>query len=188
MIYPEAITKRLATIHPLPSVAGTNGQGAAANFTCGSFVRFLLQIEDGVVSGARFESNGCGYMLATADMLVKRIEGRHLTDLHGLADEDMRAEIQSELGKLPGDRDACAAACIEALRAVFADYRATQVAEFSGEKALICTCFGVTEETIEDQIAKRGLHTVEAVTTACNAGGGCGSCRMLIQEIIDSHV
>jgi NAD(P)H-nitrite reductase large subunit len=51
---------------------------------------------------------------------------------------------------------------------------------------LICTCFFVSEQTIEHEIKSRGLTTVREVTAACSAGGGCGSCRQLIVEILDS--
>ena len=51
-----------------------------------------------------------------------------------------------------------------------------------------CTCFGVTEERLEGVI--RGLKdpSVEAVGDVCNAGMGCGSCRMLIEEMIDGKI
>ena len=90
-------------------------------------------------------------------------------------------------GEFPPDRHQCATVCIEALRGAFADFRIRQIEEFQGEKALICTCFGVSEETIESHIRKCRLETVDEVARACNAGSGCGSCRMLIQEIIDAY-
>ena len=74
----------------------------------------------------------------------------------------------------------------ETLQTALADFRALQIEEFIGEKALICTCFGVSEETIENLVFEESLATVEEVTDACNAGGGCGSCQPLIQEIIDA--
>jgi NAD(P)H-nitrite reductase large subunit len=52
---------------------------------------------------------------------------------------------------------------------------------------LICTCFGISEDTIQSVISETGAETVEAVGDACNAGTGCGSCRFLIQELIDIH-
>jgi NifU-like protein len=71
------------------------------------------------------------------------------------------------------------------LHAALAGYRARRVEEFSGEKALVCTCFGVSEETIERVVAEYEIETVEQVTDFCKAGGGCGTCQPLIQEILD---
>jgi len=52
---------------------------------------------------------------------------------------------------------------------------------------IICKCLQVTEETIRSAIATGNLKTVEQVTRACKAGGGCHSCHILIQLFIDQH-
>ncbi|MBK8466722.1 MAG: (2Fe-2S)-binding protein [Chloracidobacterium sp.] len=189
MVYPDNISDRLARLANdrrdiVPSASAT-----AANFCCGSFVRFLLSInkESRMVTSASFASNGCGFMLAAADVMAEYVYGRSLTDLHGLTDYDLTMHIQSNLGEMPEGRIECASVCIQSLRAAFADHRTSQIEEFLGEKALICTCFGVSEETIEGLIAEDSLNTVDEVTSICNAGGGCGSCRMLIQEMLDDR-
>jgi len=57
---------------------------------------------------------------------------------------------------------------------------------WNGDEALICTCFCVSERVIETEIAEKGLATVSEVIRACNAGGGCGSCHPLIQELLEA--
>jgi NifU-like protein len=57
----------------------------------------------------------------------------------------------------------------------------------SEEQDLICKCFQVKEETIRKSIANDNLKTVEQVTQACEAGGGCQSCHILLQLFIDQH-
>ena len=52
---------------------------------------------------------------------------------------------------------------------------------------IICKCFQVTEETIRNAIEAGNLSSVESVTRACEAGGGCHSCHILIQLFIDQH-
>ena len=187
MVYPEKITRRLALLHHAGSVTSSDAAGTEANFSCGCFVRFSLaiDIENSLVSDAAFSSNGCGFMLATADVLAQSVIGKRLVDLHGLAADELNSVVSGDLGAFPDDRRACADVCILGLRSAFADFRARQIEEFRGEKALICTCFGVSEETIEMYIDANSLDTVDDVTGICNAGGGCGSCRMLIQEMVD---
>lgn len=189
VVYPEKIKQRLAQPRHNGLNAAANATAATANFSCGSFVRFFLSINaDGsVVTEASFSSNGCGFMVAVADRLADHIAGKDLTDLHGLAEAELKTQIQTAFGEFPLNRRDCVSACIEALRSAFADHRARQVEEFRGEKALICTCFGVSEETIETLIAKNSLTTVDEVTHLCKAGSGCGSCRMLIQEMLDGR-
>ena len=187
VVYPEKIAKSIAALrHDLSDVA-SNAFATAANFTCGSFVRFSLSIEaqSQVVCSANFSSNGCGFMLAAADVLAESVIKKRLVDLHGLADADQNEQIRKCLGEILPERRECVAACIEALRAAFADFRTKQIEEFQGEKALICTCFGVSEETIENLIAKNSLTNVDEVAAVSNAGRGCGACRMLIQEMLD---
>lgn len=52
---------------------------------------------------------------------------------------------------------------------------------------IICQCYQVTEGTIRNTIAKGELNDIDSVTTACEAGGGCHSCHILIQLFIDQH-
>ena len=126
-------------------------------------------------------------MIAAADVLAKSLVKKNLTDLHGLDNTDLSKNIFDKLGEFPSNRLECVTSCIEAIREAFAQHRARQIAEFQGEKALICTCFGVSEETIEKMILKNSLETVDEITGVCNAGGGCGSCRLLIQEMLDAR-
>lgn len=169
----------------MPKFAGesenTNAVGTGASFVCGSFVRFYLEIEGKIIKAAKFKSNGCGFAIAAADVLAEKIVGKNLTELHGLND----LKIETELGKFPANRKHCLEICVDALSQAFADFRASQIEEFAGEKALICTCFGVSEETIEKIIIENEIESVEEIGEICNAGTGCGSCQFLIQELID---
>ena len=50
---------------------------------------------------------------------------------------------------------------------------------------IICHCFEVSREEIENAIREKWLKTVEEVGEATNAGTGCGGCQEQIQEILD---
>ncbi len=165
-----------------------NAQGTSASFVCGSFASFSLRISEtpGLVGEARFRTNGCGYMTASAEVLTRWLEGVSLADLHGLSEVELNGVIATELGELPPERQQCATVVFEALRNAMSNYRASRIEEFQGEKALICTCFSVSEETIMTAIAENGLTDVDEVSALCRAGSGCGSCRMLIADLIES--
>lgn len=49
----------------------------------------------------------------------------------------------------------------------------------------ICYCFGVDSFTIKKAIYLDKLKTVEEVTAKTKAGGGCMSCHMRIEELLD---
>ncbi len=55
------------------------------------------------------------------------------------------------------------------------------------EAEVICQCFQVTDTTIKACIQSQDLKSIEDVTDACGAGGGCQSCHLLIQLFLDQH-
>jgi NifU-like protein len=185
--YPLKIDERFRAPENSGIATGSNGVGTGASFVCGAFARFYLRIdvETKEIGEAKFKTSGCGYLIAAADVLAAKIKGRKLVELHGFDENELRAEVENELGEFSEHRAHCLKVCLDALHAAFADFRTFQIEEFAGEKALICTCFGVSEDTIERVIAENNIETVEDVTDICKAGGGCGSCQFLIQEIID---
>ena len=187
--YPEKINRRFYAPRNAGKAANANSVGTGASFVCGTFVRFFLDIDRQTkeIKDAKFKSNGCGFATAAADVLAEKIIGRHLTELHGLDKNELKTKLEAELEKFPESRSHCPEICLEALQGALADFRAFQLEEFAGEKALICTCFGVSEETIEKAIAGHSAETVEEVGEICNAGTGCGSCQFLIQELLDVY-
>jgi NifU-like protein len=91
------------------------------------------------------------------------------------------------LGEIPPDKSHCGALVCEALLAAIKAYSDSARDEWEGDEALICTCFCVSESTIESAIEAGGLRTIAAVTKACNAGAGCRSCYSLIEDILSDH-
>lgn len=187
--YPKKINERFYAPKRCGKVQKTNAVGTSASFLCGTFVRFFLEIdlETKEIKDAKYKSNGCGFTIAAAEVLTEKIIGKKLTELHGLENDELETEIENELEKFPAGRNHCAEICFDALHAALNDFRSSRIEEFTGEKALICNCFGVSENEIESVIETNQIESVEEVTDICSAGGGCGSCRMLIQELIDIY-
>ena len=53
-------------------------------------------------------------------------------------------------------------------------------------KMIVCICRRVPETTVRTAI-QDGARTIEEVTRACRAGSGCGSCHVMIEEMISEH-
>lgn len=187
--YPPKISHRFHATRNSGKATGANAVGTNAAFACGAVLRFTLRVdrETKEIAEAKFRTSGCGYAIVAADVLAEKIVGKHLAELHGLEKGALQTEIENALGEFAGERKHCLELALETLQNAFADFRAAQIEEWMGEKALVCTCFGVSEETIEQVIKAQAAETVEEVTAECNAGGGCGSCRFLIQEMIDVY-
>lgn len=176
--YPPNINEKFCNPKYAGNIENAEAKGTGASFVCGAAVRFFLKIEDKKILEARYKTNGCGFAIAAAENLAENITDKKLTELHGL-------EIRED--EFDESRKHCAEIAFDALQDALADFRLSQVEEFTGEKALICTCFGVAEETIETVITDNQAETVEEVGDVCNAGTGCGSCKFLIQELIDNY-
>lgn len=176
-VYPPDIADAIRSARYCGGIRGANAIGAEAKFDCGCYVRVEMQIadSDSKICEIGYRTNGCGYMVAAAEILASNLRGVCLTDLHGKIEECSNGRL------------GCSDAAVRAVRNAFADYRSRRIEEFRGEKALICTCFCVTEDTIEQFVTSNHPHGVDEVSEAIRAGSGCGSCRMLMQEIIDAN-
>jgi NifU-like protein len=159
--------------------------GRAASLSCGAHVRFSIQVDETQsVSQAKFRAAGCEVVVAAASVLTEQVTGLSTADA-AVAGQKPEA-LSEQLGVEPGNAQCVEMAC-EALLDAIRDYSNAAREDWVGEEALICTCFFVSERTIEREIQVRGLTTVTEVSRACNAGAGCGSCHQLIQEILATH-
>lgn len=183
--YPSEIDAYFRAPQHAGRLEKANATGVAASFSCGSAVRvaLLIDTETKTIADARFTSNGCGYAVAAAEVVATALAGRKTSDFHGDLRGELIRELESKLGAAKASND-CYGLAIEAARLALDDFRVRAAAGFGGDDALVCSCFGVGELAILDAIAQ-GAETVDDVGDQCRAGQGCGSCRMLIDEIID---
>ena len=159
--------------------------GRAASLSCGAHVRFSIQIDEAQhVSQAKFRAAGCDVLVACASVLTEQVIGMTTAEAASVG-QDPSALIE-RLGIESGNAQCLELACIALLDAI-RDYSNATRDDWAGDEALICTCFFVSERTIEHEIQSRGLKTVAEVTDVCNAGGGCGSCHQLIEEILATN-
>jgi NifU-like protein len=177
-IYPENIANLIRSPKYCGAIEQPDATGTEAKFDCGCFIRFEIQVtgELPAVGKIRYQTNGCGFMASAAERLASAVYGLPLIELGASFDP----QLEYDQG-----RSACISVVVNALKAAFADHRARKIEEFRGEKPLICTCFGVSEETVEEFVRTARPADVGEVTRHLRAGGGCGSCTLLIRDIIE---
>ena len=158
--------------------------GRATSFTCGGAVRISLHIDESQhITEAKFKAAGCSALVACASLLTGEVIGETTGAAAALG---QRPEVLDQLVCSGAEsRTECATLVCEALLSAIATYSGSVRDEWNGDEALICTCFGVSEQTIEREIRKKQLLTIAEVTRACNAGAGCRSCYPLIEDIIE---
>jgi NifU-like protein len=158
--------------------------GRSASFECGASVQISLHIDElQKITDAKFKAAGCSVLVASASLLTDQIIGKTTGQAASLGQSV--DTLRAQFGNLPAERNECPALACEALISAIQGYSDTARDEWEGDEALICTCFCVSERTIEQEIQAAGLKTIAEVTAACNAGAGCRSCYPLIEDILD---
>lgn len=159
--------------------------GEAGSFSCGGMMQVSLRInESQEITDIRFQAIGCSSLVSCSSSLTENVKGRTTAEAAAIA----QSTSVSQVGALLSDKAACVALCCDALLSAIQNFSDAKRAQWNGDDALICTCFGVAESTIERAIETKNLSTIADVTSSCNAGAGCRSCYSLIQDILDDHV
>ena len=165
--------------------------GEAGSLACGDSLKIYLKINNGIVTDAKFQTFGCGSAVASSSILTEMIIGKTVDEVKKITNKD----IADQLGGLPPEKMHCSVMGYEALEDALKNYddftdlddiRNEEAANQKREK-IVCTCFGITENIIWDAIKMNGLKTVEEITNYTKAGGACGKCKGLIQDIIDTY-
>lgn len=162
-----------------------NVVGRAGSFECGAILRISLHIDESQrIVEAKFKAAGCSTLVTSASLLIDQVIGKTTGEAAAIA-QHLDA-LQETLGTLPPERTECALLACEALISAIRNYSDSARDEWEGDEALICTCFCVSERTIEREIQEKHLRTIAEVTAACSAGGGCRSCYPLIEDILET--
>ncbi|NRB09447.1 MAG: Fe-S cluster assembly protein NifU [Richelia sp.] len=158
--------------------------GEVGSIACGDALRLHLKVDvdaDKIVD-ARFQTFGCTSAIASSEALVEIVKGKTLDEALNVNNKD----IADYLGGLPEAKIHCSVMGQEALEAAIFNYRGIkpETHEDDDEGALICICFGISDNKIRRVVRENNLTTAEQVTNYIKAGGGCGSCLANIDDII----
>ena len=160
-----------------------DGVAEVGSIACGDALKFTFKLdENGRIKDAKFKTFGCASAIASASAMTEMIKGMTVEEAARVTNQD----IANYLGGLPQEKMHCSVLGREALERAISHYKGTPVR--AEEEKIVCECFGVTEKEIARAIRENRLTTVEEVTNYTKAGGGCGNCHPLIQEIIDREL
>lgn len=94
---------------------GTGLVGAPA---CGDVLQLQIQVEDDVITDAKFKTYGCGSAIASSSLVTELLKGKTLSE----AGEIKNTRIAEELA-LPPVKIHCSILAEDAITAALADYK-----------------------------------------------------------------
>ena len=166
--------------------------GEAGSLACGDSLKLFIKLDGNKIVDAKFQTFGCGSAVAASSILTEMIIGKTLDEVKTITNKD----IADMLGGLPAQKMHCSVMGREALEDALKNFydeedweelTFTDDHSHAGEK-IICTCFNVTENQIWEAIKINNLTTLEDVTNYTKAGGACGRCKGIIQDMIDTYL
>ena len=191
--YSEKVMDHYRNPRNVGSIEDADAIGVAGSLTCGDQLKIYLKIKDNIVTDAKFQTFGCGSAVASSSILTEMIIGKTVEEVMKITNKD----IADELGGLPPEKMHCSVMGYEALEDALKNYKDDGFVDIdeildehygsNKQEKIICTCFQITENVIWDAIKQNGLKTVEEVTNYTKAGGACGKCKSVIQDMIDTY-
>ena len=94
---------------------GTGMVGAPA---CGDVMKLQIQIEEGIITDAKFKTYGCGSAIASSSLLKEWVKGMTIEEAEAI----QNMEIVEELA-LPPVKIHCSVLAEDAIKSAIADYR-----------------------------------------------------------------
>ncbi len=187
--YTEKVMDHYRNPRNVGKIDNPDAVGIAGSLACGDQLKIYLKIENGIVTDAKFQTFGCGSAVASSSILTEMIIGKPVEEVRKITNKD----IADELGGLPPEKMHCSVMGYEALEDALKNYKTDDYVDLDDLREpetrdkIVCTCFNVTENQIWDAIKVNGLKTVEEITNYTKAGGACGKCKGLIQDIINTY-
>ncbi len=190
--YSEKVMDHYRNPRNVGAIDDADAVGVAGSLTCGDQLKIYLKIENNIVTDAKFQTFGCGSAVASSSILTEMIIGKTVEEVKKITNKD----IADELGGLPPEKMHCSVMGYEALEDALKNFNKEEYVDLDdllGKKPqeqkgkIICTCFQITEDLIWDAIKQNGLKTVDEVTNYTKAGGACGKCKSIIQDVINTY-
>jgi len=177
----------------LGEIENADGTGEHGSLACGDAMRFTFRVEKhptnplkDIIVQAKYLTFGCTSAIAASEALCAIIEEGRYTPITAL--DITNNDIVRYLGGLPAQKIHCSVMGAEALQAAVFNWAQKRGVDLDAldiefpthaeqEGRVVCKCFTLTEPYLKRKIKELGLKTIEDITNAVKAGGGCTSCH-----------
>ena len=107
--------RNVGKFDPKESNIGTGMVGAPA---CGDVMRLQIQVEDGIITDAKFKTYGCGSAIASSSLLTTMVKGMNLEEAGAIQNMDLAEELA-----LPPVKIHCSVLAEDAIKSAIRDYQ-----------------------------------------------------------------
>jgi nitrogen fixation NifU-like protein len=94
---------------------GTGLVGAPA---CGDVLQLQIQVDEGIITDAKFKTYGCGSAIASSSLVTTWLKGKSLDEANAIQNSAIAEELA-----LPPVKIHCSILAEDAIKAALADYR-----------------------------------------------------------------
>lgn len=110
--------KNVGTLDKASKNVGTGLVGAPE---CGDVMRLQIEVEDGIITDAKFKTFGCGSAIAASSLATEWLKGRTIEEAITIDNMDIVEELA-----LPPVKIHCSVLAEDAIKAAINDYRKKQ--------------------------------------------------------------
>lgn len=110
--------KNVGTLDKSKSNVGTGLVGAPE---CGDVMRLQIEVNDGVITDAKFKTFGCGSAIAASSLATEWLKGKNLDEAVTIDNMDLVEELN-----LPPVKIHCSVLAEDAIKSAINDYRKKQ--------------------------------------------------------------
>ncbi len=110
--------RNVGTMDTKAKEVGTGIVGAPA---CGDVMRLQIEVEQGVISDAKFKTYGCGSAIASSSLLTEWVKGKSIDEALEISNRQIAEELE-----LPPVKIHCSVLAEDAIKAAIEDYKTKQ--------------------------------------------------------------
>lgn len=128
-MYSEKVLNEFYNPQNVGVIKGASGVGKVGNPACGDIMKVYIQVENGIITDAKFQTFGCAAAIASSSVATRMIIGKTLEEAVKIKNQDVIKELG---GEMPANKIHCSILAEEAIRAAVDNYYKKQARGGSG--------------------------------------------------------
>lgn len=117
-LYNDTVMDHFMNPRNVGELENPDGTGTYGSPVCGDMMQIQIQVENDVITDAKFKTFGCGSAIASSSMATEMIKGKPVSEAMALTNQ----AVAEALDGLPAHKLHCSVLAEEAIKAALKDY------------------------------------------------------------------